>query len=283
MAKKDDYMSQAYKRAGSFNRTSYANERKSAKNKYNTNLKSLRNEYDNFINEINSQRVKNDNSFNSGRNTIERDAYFANRQNAQDLAARGLSGGIAKLNQMTINNEIDRQHSDLANNYYNTVEELDTSQRQADDQYKLDKRGLKDDYESLIANINAREASDYMNYKLRVASLAESLQNSAYQREQDINNANAAYVQKLIKDDKGNIRYDMSDAGDVIAAANFIVKEGRAKDINEALNMLKNHSSFNEKFLTNKTAPIPWSKVIRYSGPRLALDLYLRSLFKRGE
>lgn len=264
MAKKDDYMSQAYKRAGSFNRTSYANERKSAKNKYNTSLSSLKNEYNNFINEINSQRVKNDNSFNSGRNTIERDAYFANRQNAQDLAARGLSGGIAKLNQMTINNEIDRQHSDLANNYYNTVEELDTSQRQADDQYKLDKRGLKDDYESLIASINAREASDYMNYKLRVASLAESLQNSAYQREQDIKNANAAYVQGLVKD------VDMTDPNNVYKVADIIVTQGRAKNREEAFRLLYDNYGFNPNSLQNQTlGPSKFQQFIYRLGPNI--------------
>lgn len=264
MAKKDDYMSQAYKRAGSFNRTSYANERKSAKNKYNTSLSSLKNEYNNFINEINSQRAKNTNSFNTGRNTIERNAYFANRQNAQDLAARGLSGGIAKLNQMTINNEIDRQHSDLANNYYNTVEELDTSQRQADDQYKLDKRGLKDDYESLIANINAREASDYMNYKLRVASLAESIQNRLYQEQKDIKNEKAAYVQGLVK----NI--DMTDPNNVYKVADFIVSEGRAKNREEAFRLLYDNYGFNPNSLQNQTlGPSKFQQFIYRLGPNI--------------
>lgn len=177
-------MASAKKQAQSYlgNENDYINlkglneERQLANDVYNTNTKSFQNAYNDLLSNIASNRTKAKTDFGSGRSTISENAYLQNRNDLSNFAARGLNGGIAQLNKLGNRMETGRQFSDLANTYYNTLNELDANEKTYTNNYNTNMEGAKNTLNATLANISSREKAGRNSYKAAVAQLAEQIQ-----------------------------------------------------------------------------------------------------------
>lgn len=152
-------------------------EKRSAKNRYDTSTKSLQNSFNNLISQIDVNRASNRENFNKGRLTIAEDAYDANRANKVDVSSRVIGkSGLQGLGEVGTRIETGRQYSNLANDFYSTMDELDKTQKQAESQYEIDKESALNDYESTLADIGSRAGAAQNNYNLTLGQLAESVQ-----------------------------------------------------------------------------------------------------------
>lgn len=152
-------------------------ERNVAQNTYNTSLSSLENNFNNLMNQINSNRADTRKNFNTGRATIAENAYDTNRANALDLSSRVAGNtGLQSLGEVGNRIETGRQYSDLANQFYKDMNELDTTQKQSESQYDTDKASLKNTLDQTLAGIDSRAADIQNNYNLTLGQLAEAVQ-----------------------------------------------------------------------------------------------------------
>lgn len=151
-------------------------EREIANNAYNTNMTSFQNAYNDLLNTIASNRNKARTDFGSGRATVNENAFLRNRESASDLASRGLRGGIAQLNKIGNRMETGRQYSNLANTFYNTMNEIDATERTGTNEYNTNVANAKNSLEAALADIGAREADARNAYRAQVAQLAEQIQ-----------------------------------------------------------------------------------------------------------
>ena len=150
------------------------NERNVANSVYNTAKSSLEN---NLIEQINNNRADTRKNFNSGRATIAENAYNANRVNEADLASRGIgNSGLKGLGEVGNRMETGQQYSNLANKFYSTMTDLDTSEKQGRSQYDIDMQTAKNTLNSTLAGIASREAEAKNNYNLTLGQLAEAIQ-----------------------------------------------------------------------------------------------------------
>ena len=108
-------------------------ERQNANDVYKTNTTSFQNAYNDLLNTIASNRNRAKTDFGSGRATVNENAFLQNRSDVANLASRGLSGGIAQLSKLGNRMETGRQYSDLANTYYNTMNELAATEKTGTD------------------------------------------------------------------------------------------------------------------------------------------------------
>ena len=168
-------------------------ERNLANDVYNTNTTSFQNAYNDLLNTISSNRQSARISFNRGRNTVSENAYMQNRANLSDLASRGLNGGIAQLNKLGNRIETGRQFSNLANTYYNTMNELDANEKSYTNQYNTNMETARNELNAALANIDAREKAGRNQYRAAVAQLAEQIQ---ARRDANANAAAALKAQK---------------------------------------------------------------------------------------
>lgn len=153
------------------------NERNVANSVYNTAKSSLENNLNNLIEQINNNRADTRKNFNSGRATIAENAYNANRVNEADLASRGIgNSGLKGLGEVGNRMETGQQYSNLANKFYSTMTDLDTSEKQGRSQYDIDLKTAKNTLNSTLAGIASREAEAKNNYNLTLGQLAEAIQ-----------------------------------------------------------------------------------------------------------
>lgn len=151
-------------------------ERQIANNIYNTDTASFQNAYNDLLNTINNNRTKAKSDFSSGRATVSENAYLRNRSNLSDLASRGLSGGLAQLGKLGNRIETGRQYSDLANTYYNSMNDLEAQEKTGTNQYNTQMEGARNTLNAALAQIGSREAAGRNAYKAAVAQLAEQIQ-----------------------------------------------------------------------------------------------------------
>ena len=151
-------------------------ERTLAKDVYNTNTTSFQNAYNDLLSTIATNRQKARTDFGSGRATVSENAYLQNRNDLSDLASRGLSGGIAQLNKLGNRMETGRQYSNLANTFYNTMDEIAATEKTGTNEYNTNMQTAKNTLNAALADINAREKSARNAYKTAVAQLAEQIQ-----------------------------------------------------------------------------------------------------------
>ena len=166
---------------------------------YETTKSSLENNFNNLINQISSNRQDTRKNFNTGRATVAENAYTANRQNQADLASRGVgSSGLKTLGEIGNRMETGQQYSSLANKFYNTMNDLDTTERQSRDQYDIDVQTAKNVLDSALAGIGSRRAEAQNQYNQALGQLAEQIQSRW-----DANaNAKAALTQARAAADK---------------------------------------------------------------------------------
>ena len=170
-------------------------ERDLANQRYNTNYNQYTTKYNELLDKLNTDREIAKKDFGTGRSVIAENAYLKNRSDLSDLASRGLSGGVAQLNKLGNRMETGRQYSTLANTYYNRMNELDASQKSGENDYNYNLEMAQNDLNSILADVDAREAAARNTYKAAVAQLAEQIQ---ARRDANANAAAArAQTQKL--------------------------------------------------------------------------------------
>ena len=157
---------------------SYLKGEEDAANKtYGTTKSSLQTNFNNLVNQINANRLDTRKNFNTGRATVAENAYTANRQNQADLASRGIgSSGLKTLGEVGNRMETGKQYSNLANKFYSTMTDLDNTEKQSRDQYKIDLQTAKNTLDSALAGINSRRGEAQNNYNMQLGQLAEQVQ-----------------------------------------------------------------------------------------------------------
>lgn len=220
-------------------------EREVAQSKYNTTLNSLQNEYNNLLTDIMNKRQSNLKDFNKGRSTVRENAFMATRSDLSDLASRGLVGGIAQLSKLGNRMETGRQYSDLANTYYNTINELDTSEKRGTDTYNLNLDIAKNDLQSALASIGTREANARNAYKQAVASLAEQIKTRAAAQAQAkaISDANKLAEKAKLATYYKSLLSDNTDSGQILKVAREYMSD-TGSNMTEALNWLQDNGVF---------------------------------------
>lgn len=261
-------------------------ERKLANDVYNTNTKSFQNAYDDLLRTISSNKNKAKTDFSSGRATVSENAYLQNRNDMSDLAARGLNGGIAALNKLGNRMETGRQFSNLANTYYNTMNELDANEKTSTNEYNTNMESARNTLNATLADINSREKAGRNAYKAAVAQLAEQIQarrdaaaaaarSYALQAKQYEDESRQALIKSLLE-----VAGDGTDAGKVIKAGQrymslvpkstmqdalkFMNKYGiyKQSNLNKKVNSSNKNTSKVSALLTPTSATPPWVKLI---------------------
>lgn len=151
-------------------------ERNIAKQVYNTNISSLENTYNDLLNTIASNRQKAATDFSKGRGTVSENAYLNNRDSMSNFSIRGVDKGINQLNKLGNSMETGRQYSNLANTFYNTMNELDATAKTGENDYNTNREIAQNTLSAALADIGAREANARNAYRAQVAQLAEQIQ-----------------------------------------------------------------------------------------------------------
>lgn len=167
----------AIKQLGNLDLSYLDKEKEVAKESYDLSKNSLENEYTSFLNTLNKDRATTRSDFNAGRQTVNEDAFMANRNSLADLASRGVGqGGLNQLSKVGNRIETGRQYSDLANTFYDTMEGLDTTANERATSYDTDLQKTLNEYNAALAGIGTRGAEARNAYNQAVASLAEQIQ-----------------------------------------------------------------------------------------------------------
>lgn len=152
-------------------------ERAAVNNIYNNSKTALENNFNSLIEQINNNRDSIRKNFNSGRATVAEQAYNTNRTNQADLVSRGVgSSGLKSLAEVGNRMETGRQYSNLANDFYSDMSEMDTTEKQGRNQYATDQQSLKNTLDQSLAGIDSRAAEAKNNYNMILGQLAEAVQ-----------------------------------------------------------------------------------------------------------
>lgn len=152
-------------------------ERDVAQKTYDTSKSSLENNFNNLLKQIESNRSDTRKNFNTGRATVAENSYNANRLNQADLASRGVgSSGLKALGEVGNRMETGRQYSNLANDFYSSMNELKTTEDQGRSQYDIDQRTIQNTLDNTLAGIDSRAGEAKNNYNMTLGQLAESVQ-----------------------------------------------------------------------------------------------------------
>lgn len=279
-------MASAKKQAQSYlgNENDYINlsglneERKLANDVYNTNTKSFQNAYDDLLRTISSNKNKAKTDFSSGRATVSENAYLQNRNDMSDLAARGLNGGIAQLNKLGNRMETGRQFSNLANTYYNTMNELNANEKTANNEYNTNMEGARNTLNATLAAISSREKAGRNAYKAAVAQLAEQIQarrdaaaaaakNYSLQVKALEDSNRQALIERLKK-----VAGDGTDAGKVLEAGRLYMSDVPNSTMQDALKFMNKYGVYSLNSLKNPYSNSS-SKSKSYRGPLTATDI----------
>ena len=154
------------------------NEKNVANNVYNTSKSSLQNNFNNLLEQINNNRADTRKNFNTGRATVAENSYNTNRNNQVDLASRGVgNSGLKGLGEVGNRMETGKQYSSLANDFYDKMNTLDTTEKQDRSQYDTDQQGVKNTLDQTLAGITSRGAEANNAYNSTLGQLAEGVQN----------------------------------------------------------------------------------------------------------
>lgn len=167
----------AAQQLGSLDLSYLDKEKNVATDVYNTGKSSLETSYQNLLDQLSKNRAGTKTDFTKGRATVSESAYDMDRANKANLASRGVGkSGLVELGQVGNRIETGRQYSDIANKYYDTMSDLDTTEKTGTQNYNTDLKGLLNTYNQNIANIDTRRGEATNNYNITLANLAESIQ-----------------------------------------------------------------------------------------------------------
>lgn len=223
---------EAKKQLGSLDLSYLNKERETAKNTYNTSKSSLENNFNNLINQLNSNRQDTRRNFNTGRATVAESAYDANRANQTSLASNLVnSSGVKGLGEVGNRIETGKQYSSLANQFYDDMSELDTTEKEGRSQYDIDKQSLQNTYDQTMASIGSREGEAKNNYNMTLAQLAEQIQG----RWDSNANAEKALSQAKQQAKDTAINLNRKDLTDILNAKN---SDGKALSFDEKARLI---------------------------------------------
>lgn len=235
-------------------------ERNLANDVYNTNTKSFQNAYNDLLSQIGSNRTKAKKDFGSGRATVSENAYLQNRDNIADLSSRGVGSGISALNKLGNRMETGRQFSDLANTYYNTMNELDANEKTYTNEYNTNMESARNTLNAALADIGAREKAGRNAYKAAVAQLAEQIQarrdaaaasarSYALQARQYEDDSRQALINSLLE-----VAGDGTDAGKVIKAGQRYMSLVPNSTMQDAIKFMNKYGIYNPNSFKNYSA-----------------------------
>lgn len=264
---------------------------------YNTSKSSLENNFNNLINQINSNRADTRKNFNTGRATVAENSYTANRQNQADIASRVVgSSGLKGLGEVGNRMETGRQYSNLANQFYNSMNELKTTEDQGRSQYDIDLQTIKNTLDQGLASVDTREKEAQNAYNMTLGQLAEAVQgrwdsnaNAQAALEQARQAAAQAHADAQAAAKRSIEGYNREDLQAILLNDNFDQSEKvqqiatRFKvDTNTAINILKQLGYYKENVSVRnpKTGKIT-SYPATNSGYTAGTDYY-RNLVTRG-
>lgn len=154
------------------------------------------------LDSLNKSRKRGAQDFNSGRATIAENSYDRQRQQINDLAARGLAGsGLQQLGDVQEAMAKGREMSTLANNYYAYLSDLQDKENEANLNYNTALAELQNAYNSNVANVEFQRQNTINDYNRNRAnfnasqakSLAEQTVQSANNTFNDLTNAFSAF------------------------------------------------------------------------------------------
>lgn len=168
---------EAENQLGSLNLSYLDQERKVAQDTAATSKKSLKSDFDTLLEQVESNRGTAKSSFDKGRGTVAEEAFDTNRLNNLDLSSR-VSGstGAKQLGEVGTRIETGRQYSDLANTYYDEIEDLDRTEKRANEQYEIDSEVIDNTLGSSLAGIDTRAGEARNQRNSDIASLTEQIQ-----------------------------------------------------------------------------------------------------------
>ena len=159
------------------NYSGYETERTLANDMYNNTLQTMKNEYDTLMNTLNQNRQQLNKDFSSGRAGVSDDYYNQQRLLSGTNRSRVLKGtGLANLGQAVNRMKVGNELSNLANTYYNGVDENDANIKAGQLAYDINKRVAENTYNATLADIDARRKGSENDYNSKVAQLAEQIQ-----------------------------------------------------------------------------------------------------------
>ena len=207
---------------------------------YGTTKSALQTNFNNLLNQITSNRADTRKNFNTGRATVAENAYAANRQNMADLASRGVgSSGLKALGEVGNRMETGKQYSNLANQFYSTMTDLDNTEKQSRDQYNIDLQKAKNTLDSALAGISSRRGEAQNNYNMALGQLAEQVQGRWD------SNANAQAALELQRQQLAQAKAAAAQShADAVAAAK---QQLQATNRDNLLKIVNSDSSVDEK------------------------------------
>ena len=91
--------------------------------------------------------------------------------------SRGIgSSGLKALGEVGNRMETGKQYSNLANQFYSTMTDLDNTEKQSRNQYDIDVQTAKNTLDSALAGIASRRGEAQNNYNMQLGQLAENVQ-----------------------------------------------------------------------------------------------------------
>ena len=140
---------------------------------------SLQNTFNALIEGLEKSRAEGREDFGKSRALISEGSFDRQRQQAINLAGRGLAGsGLQQLGQVQDRMETGRQVSNVANNFYRTLEDLANKQQKGKESYDLDARRISENLSTNLARLEGEKADRIMAYNQSVASLAQQIQSA---------------------------------------------------------------------------------------------------------
>ena len=174
--------------------------------------------------------------------------------------------------------ETGRQFSDLANTYYNTMNELNANEKTANNKYNTNMEGARNTLNATLAAISSREKAGRNAYKAAVAQLAEQIQarrdaaaaaaKSYALQVKELENSNREALIKRLKGFAG----DGTDAGKVLEAGRAYMSYVPNSTMQDALKFMNKYGVFSLNSLKNPYSNSS-SKSKSYRGPLTATDI----------
>lgn len=152
-------------------------EKEVAKNMYDTSSNSLQTSYNSLMDQIGKGRADTRKNFNASRTAISENAFDMNRDSKASLASKGVGvGGLQRLSEVGNRMETGRNYSNVANKFYDGMSELDTTERQGNENYEIDKQKIKNTLDSTMSGIESRGKEAENSYNMTLGQLAEAVQ-----------------------------------------------------------------------------------------------------------
>lgn len=176
---------------------------------FNNSKNSLANQLNSALARFDQYRNDSNKQFSSGRATIAEDSYDRQRQNVNDLAARGLAGsGLQQLGEVQESIEKGRQVSSLADKYYDYLNELQNQEQTTRDNYNNTLVELENAYNNSVANVEMQKQNAKNQYE---KELLDYMINKA--------NAQRAYASSQMAAQRASV--DDSVLNDFLAAESY--------------------------------------------------------------